>query len=155
MVVTSTTVLQRRDIPERTRSLSTLDRIDYSDVATIATTTEATPEDWTRAIVEHAAGSKAQLFWRMIGLRLDPPSAGHIGGWKIASTGDDWIVLETSSWYATVNAVCEVDGGRVSLALLARFDHPFARLACPPVTLVHRRGIPMLLHLAARHLAKA
>jgi hypothetical protein len=147
-----TTVLQRRDITERTRSLSTLGRIDYSDVATITTTVEATAEEWARAIVEGAAGAPAQVFWRAIGLRLEGPSAGHIGGWRIVSVGDDSIVCETSSFYATINAVCEVGDGGVSLALLARFDNVFARLACPLITLVHRRGIGLLLRKAVREL---
>lgn len=147
------TVLQRRDISDRTRSLSTLDRIDYVDVATIVTNVHATPERWARAVVEHAAGSSAQIFWRAIGLRLDSSQLEHVGGWRIAGQGANWIVLETASWYATVDAICEVEDGRVSLALLARYDHPFARVACPPITLLHRRGIPVLLRAASRHLA--
>jgi hypothetical protein len=148
----ATHILQRRDITDRTRSRSTLGEIDYSDVATIATNVEASPEQWARAIVEGAAGNAAQVFWRAIGLRLKGPSAGHIGGWRIASEGDDWIVCETSSFYATINAVCEVGDGGVSLTLLARFDHPVARLVCPPITLVHRRGIGLLLRKAVRNL---
>jgi hypothetical protein len=147
-----TTVLQRRDITERTRSLSTLGRIDYSDVATVTTTVEATPKEWARAIIEGAGGARAQVFWRAIGLRLEGPSTGHIGGWRIVSEGDDSIVCETSSFYATINAVCEVGNDGASLTLLARFDHPFARLACPPITLLHRRGIGLLLRKAVREL---
>lgn len=150
---TELTVLQRRDISDRTRSHSTLGRIDYADVATIATSVRATPDRWARAIVEHSAGRAAQVFWRAIGLRLDRSvPAGHIGGWTIAARGEDWLALETASWYAGVNAICEIDEGHVSLTLLARYDHPFARIACPPITLFHRRGIPFLLRIAAKHL---
>ncbi len=146
------TVRQRRDITEGTRSLSALGRIDYSDVATITTNVDASPEEWARAIIEGAAGAPAQVFWRAIGLRLEGTSDGHIGGWRIVSVSDDSIVCETSSFYATINAVCEVGEADVSLTLLARFDHPFARLACPPITLVHRRGIGSLLKKAVREL---
>jgi hypothetical protein len=146
-------VTQNRELTDRLRSLSTLRRIDYIDVATIATDVVASPETWARAIVEHVAGAGAQRFWRAIGLRLDHSTPGHVGGWKLAGVGDDWIVLETSSWYGTVNAIGEVGDGRVSLALLARWDHLFARLAFPPITLFHRRGIPLLLRAAARYLA--
>ena len=116
-------VLQRRDLAERMRTLSTLGRIDYSDVATVMTDVRAAPERWARAIIEHAAGTPAQVFWRAIGIRLEPASPSHIGGWRIVALGDDWIVLETASFYATANAVIEVAPGRVSIALLGRFDH--------------------------------
>ncbi|MEX0874293.1 MAG: hypothetical protein WD646_10090 [Actinomycetota bacterium] len=149
-----TTVLQHREISERTRSLSTLGRIDYSDVATIETSVQAAPETWARAIIEQTAGTGAQVFWHAIGLRLDRRSPRNIGGWTLVATGGDHIVLETSSFYATINAIGEVDQGRVSLALLARFDHPFARIACPPITLVHRRGIGLLLRGAAHRLGR-
>lgn len=147
-------VLQQRNISERIQTLSTLGRIDYSDVATITTDVSATPEEWARAIVEHAAGQFGQIFWRAIGIRLKPASEGHIGGWRIAAVDDDSIVLETAAFYAAINAVLEVGPDRVSLALLARYDHAFANLALPPVTLVHRRGIPKLLHAAVRHLGR-
>jgi len=148
------TVLQQREISGRTRARSTLGRIDYSDVATIATDVRATPIEWARAIVEHAAGATAQRFWRLIGLRLDHSQADHVGGWTIAGSGDDWIVLETRSWYASINAIAETDEHGVSLTLLARFDRPFARIACPPITLIHRRGIGTLLRSAARQLGE-
>ena len=148
------TVLQTREMAETTRSRSTLGRIDYVDVATIVTDVRATPERWARAVVEHAVGRAGQIFWRAIGLRLKSGKPGHIGGWRIASVDDDAIVLETASFYGTVNAICEVDDDRVSLALLIRHDHPFARIAVPPVTLFHRRGIPMLLRAAAKHIAR-
>jgi hypothetical protein len=147
------TIMQTREIAESTRSRSTLGRIDYVDVATIVTDVRATPERWARAIVEHAAGAPAQIFWRAIGLRLKSGEPGHIGGWKIAGVDDDGITAETAAFYGTVNAICEVRGDRVSLALAIRFDHWFARIAVPPVTLFHRRGIPMLLRAAAKHIA--
>ena len=146
-------VTQRRELTDELRSLSTLGKIDYGDIATIATRARATPARWARAVIEHAAGAPAQVFWRAIGLRLDH-SEHHIGGWKVAGEGDDWIVLETSSWYATVNAIGQLDDGHLSLALLARFDHPFARIACPPITFFHRRGIPHLLRAAVRHVER-
>jgi hypothetical protein len=149
-------VIQDRDLTDELRSVSTLGRIDYVDVATLKTSVRATPEAWARAVIEHAAGAPAQVFWRAIGVRLEPAgSPGCIGGWRIAARGDDWIVLETATWYATINAVGQLSERGVSLALLVRYDRPFARIAAPPITLFHRRGIAMLLRKAARHLAGA
>ena len=148
------TITQHRELTDDLAAISNLDRIDYIDVATLATAARASAEEWARAIVERAAGFPAEIFWRAIGLRMAwPPTRDTVGGWRIVGRGDDWIVGEAASRLFTANAVCRVDDGSVSLALLARYDRPLARLVAPPITAFHRAGIPLLLRAAEKHIA--
>lgn len=146
------TVIQDRELTDELDSLSTLGRVDYCDVATIVGEVPGGPEELARAVVEYSAGELGQVFWRSIGLRLDHSLPRHIGGWRVADAGANWIVLETASWYSAINAIGRVGTDGASVALLARFDHPFARLVCPAITFFHRLRIPALLRAAVRHL---
>src|SRR5256885_1617934 len=89
------------DLDDRTRSLSTLERFDYSDFFTAAARIASgkPPEDLARALVDDAVGLSGQLVWRvMLGLRLaSRRSPDHVAGWKIARRGDDWVTLEAAS----------------------------------------------------------
>ena len=69
-------------------------------------------------------------------------------GWKIAARGDNWIRLETASWFITAHAVVHVDDRHVSLALFIRYDRPVAALVWPPVSIMHRRAVPTMLRQA-------
>ncbi len=152
--MTIATVTQHRDLTDDLRRISKLERIDYVDTATIHTGVSASAEDWARAIVEHAAGFPAEIFWRAIGLRMVwPPTADTIGGWRIVDRGDTWISGEAASRLFTANAICQVADCAVSLALLARYDRPLARAIAPPITAFHRAGIPILLRRAEKHIA--
>jgi hypothetical protein len=143
------------NVPGDIRALDTLVRPDYMDCVTVTTgrATDASPEDWLRATLEDTRGGRsAPSFWRLLGLRLAPrPSPGHVQGWKIAAGGDDWIRMETSSWYMTAHAVLRLARrGEVSLALFIRFDRRIAAIVWPPVGVLHRRVVPSMLRQAAR-----
>jgi hypothetical protein len=112
-------------------------------------TPDRTPEHWARGLIEHAAASGGQIVWRTMGMRLGS-SPDHIGGWKVDGRGDDWIRLETASWYVTANAVLTIVDGTVSAAVFLRYDRPIARIVCPPIMFGHRRAMPALLRRAAR-----
>ena len=158
------TVVGLTDIPDAIRRLATLSRPDYVDLFTITTSgattsgattsgvTDRSAEEWARVALEGTpAGRSAPLLWRLLGLRLGPtPSPHHVQGWKIADRGDDWIRIETSSWFMTAQAVVHVDDGRVSLALFLRYDRAIAALIWPPVSVVHRRGVPVILRQAVK-----
>jgi hypothetical protein len=73
-----------------------------------------------------------------------------VQGWRVAERGDNWVRVETSSWYMTGHAVALVEGDEVSIGLLLRFDHPVAALIWLPVGALHRRGLPMMLNQAVR-----
>jgi hypothetical protein len=142
------------NIPEAIRCLDTLASPDYVDLFTATTggATEKSAEEWARAMLEDTpTGRSAPFLWRLLGLRLGPtPSPGCVQGWKIADRGEDWIRIETTSWFMTAHAVVQVDDGHVSLALFVRYDRPIAALIWPPVSVMHRRGVPVILRQALK-----
>jgi len=143
-----------KEAPERICELTTFADSDYVDVTTI-TTAEArkrSPEQWARAVMEQAPlGRRARMLWRPLGLRLGPSgSSDHVQGWRIAQRGDDWIRVETGSWYMTAQAVCLVDDEHVSLALFLRYDRPIAALVWAAVGIMHRRAVPVMVRQGLR-----
>jgi hypothetical protein len=148
------TVVGLRDIPEAIRSLDTFANPDYVDLYTVTTSraTEKSPEQWARAVLESTPlGHSARSVWRLLGLRLGPRhSADYVQGWKIADRGDNWMRLETASWYMSGHAVVRVHEGTVSVALSLRYDRPVAALVWLPVGVMHRRAVPAMLRQALR-----
>lgn len=139
------------NVPEAVRACSTLDRIDYADAVTVATEEiDATPEEWIRAVLEQTPiGRSAPRLWHALGLRLGPrPSPDHVQGWAIADRGADSIRVETTSWMMSGEAVVQVGGGNVSLALFLRYDSAVAPWIWRVVSIQHRRAVPVMLHEA-------
>jgi hypothetical protein len=149
------TVVGLDKVPDAIRIAADLPDADYADVVTAPKgAATATPEEWARAALEHTpTGRSAPSFWRTLGLRLGPrPSPDHIQGWRIGGRGEDWLRIETASRIMTAHAVVHVDASTVSLGLFVRFDHPSATVIWPPVGVMHRRVVPVMLHQALRHL---
>ena len=142
------------DIPDAIRRLNTLANPDYADVFTAVTGGAAgrSAEGWARAALEGTpTGRSAPFLWRLLGLRLGPtPSPDHVQGWRILDRGDDWITLEATSGLMTAHAVVKVDDGQVSVALFVRYDQPVAAVIWPPVSVMHRRAVPVMLRQALR-----
>jgi hypothetical protein len=142
------------NIPEAIRGHDTLASPDYVDLFTATTSgaRDKSAEQWARAMLEDTpSGRAAPGLWRSLGLRLGPtPSPDYVQGWKIADRGEDWIRIETASWFMTAHAVVHVDDRHVSLALFVRYDQPIAALIWPPVSAMHRRGVPVILHQALK-----
>lgn len=140
--------------PEAMRSLTTFASPDYVDVFTVTTSDapDRSPEEWARTVLENTPiGRSAPKLWRSIGLRLGPrPSPEHVQGWKIDGRGENWIRLEAAAWYITAHAVVRIDDGELSVALFIRHDRRIAALIRPPVSVLHRRGMPRLLRQAVR-----
>jgi hypothetical protein len=139
-------------------ALSTFAEPDHVDLFTVAApgARDHTPEAWARAVLEEAPVSQrnARRFWRLLGLRLGPPgSADHVQGWRIAARGDDWVRLETASWYMTAQAVVLVGAAQVSLSLSLRFDRPPAALVWRFVAGPHKRAVPVMLRQGAELMA--
>ena len=147
-------VVELGNVPETIRSLDTLASPDYVDLftATTSAATDKSPEEWTRALLEETpTGRSAPFLWGLLGVRLGPrPSPDYVEGWKIADRGDDWIRIEATSWFMTAHAVCHVEDGKVSVALFLRYDLPIAALLWPPVSVMHRRAVPVMLRQALR-----
>jgi len=151
---TQLAVVGLTNIPEAIRGLDTLANPDYADLFTATTSgaMDKSAEEWARAMLEDTpTGRSAPSLWRRLGLRLGPtPSPDCVQGWKIADRGEDWIRIETTSWFMTAHAVVQVDDRHVSLALFVRYDRPIAALIWPPVAVMHRRGVPVILHQALK-----
>jgi len=141
------------NVPDAIRCLSSLASPDYVDLFTAVTSGAAdkSAEQWARAALEDTpTGRSAPSLWRLLGLRLGPTSPDYVQGWKIADRGDDWIRIEATSWFMTAHAVVQVDDGQVSLALFIRYDQPIAAVIWPPVSVMHRRAVPVMLREARK-----
>jgi hypothetical protein len=143
------------EVPGAVRSLTTLADPDYVDLFTVQTATAAdrSAEEWARAVLEQAPVSRrnARMLWRLMGLRLGPRhSADHVQGWKIAARGDNWLRVETASWYVTAQAVCLVEESQVSMSLSLRYDRAVAALVWALVSGPHQRAVPVMLHQAVK-----
>ena len=147
-------IYQEHHIPDSTVALSTFERPDYVDVftATIPDASERSPERWARRVLEETPlGRSAPLLWRGLGLRLGPrPSPDYVQGWKVAARGEDWIRIETASWFASAEAVVRAAESLLSIALFVRYDRPIARVIWVPVSVLHRRAMPVLLGQALK-----
>ena len=146
------------DVPDSVRALTTLDEPDYVDLFTVATPRAAdrSAEEWARAVLEQTevARRNARKLWRLIGLRLGPPhSPDHVQGWKIAARGDNWLRVETASWYLTAQAVFLVEPGQVSLSLSLRYDRSVAAAVWAGVSGPHQRAVPVMLRQAVQLMA--
>ncbi|HEY8526284.1 MAG TPA: hypothetical protein VIL48_15035 [Acidimicrobiales bacterium] len=146
-------VVKVEEVPGSVGALTTLGEADHVDLFTAEApaATDASPEEWARAILERAPAARrnAHRLWRLLGLRLGPPgSPDHVQGWRIADRGDGWVRLETGSWYLTAQALCLVAEGRVSLSLAVRHDRRLARLVWAVVAGPHERAVPVMLHQA-------
>jgi hypothetical protein len=147
------TVVGLANVPPEIRVLDTFASPDYVDLYTARTSRagEKSPEEWARAIIEESPIGRhsARRLWRALGLRLAPPDTpGYVQGWKIAAAGDDWIRIETGSWYMSGHAVCRVEEDAVSIALFLRYDRPIAALVWALVGIGHRRAVPVMFHQA-------
>ena len=153
MSLDPSTVVGLDNVPEGIRPLGAMVSPDYVDLSTVTIgATDKSPEEWARAVLEETpTGRSAPSLWRALGLRLGPPnSPDYVQGWKIADRGDDWIRIQAASWLMTGHAVVQVDGGQLSVALFVRYDQPIAAFVWPPVSVMHRRAMPVLLRQALR-----
>jgi hypothetical protein len=140
--------------PELIRVLGGMDRPDYVDLFTAATSgaADGSPEQWSRSAIEDVAGLRGQIIWRgVLRLRLKSrPSNERVGGWEIGGGGEDWIRLEASSWFMRAHLVIRAHDGHLCAGTLIRYDHPVARLIWVPLSAIHRRLMPGLLKKSVR-----
>jgi Protein of unknown function (DUF2867) len=139
------------NVPESIRALSSLADIDYADLFTLPTATNATPERWARAMFGDVPTFAEQFIWRgLLGLRLNRErSPDNVAGWRIAERADDWIRLEAASWFLTCNLVVRAADGKVSLVTFLRYDRRLGHSLWPALSAVHRRLVPGVLTNAA------
>ncbi|MGD0609747.1 MAG: hypothetical protein ABSA53_40065 [Streptosporangiaceae bacterium] len=143
------------EVPRSVRALSSLPQPDYVDLFTLSTDTEATPEQWARAMFGDVPHAAEVLIWRgLLGLRLARGrSPATVAGWRIGGRGQDWIRLEAASWFLSGNLLVHTAEGRVSLGTFLHYDRRLARGWWPPLSAIHRRLVPGLLRQAATRVA--
>jgi hypothetical protein len=150
-----TTVERVHDVPATIRALATPH--DYVDLF-VAGTPQATltsPEQWARAAIEHANPVGTFLAWRAVcGLHLDDNAPEHIGGWRIADRGHDWIRLAAAGRFMSAQMVFHVDRGQVGFATFVRYDSLSGRLIWNAASVVHRRVAPDFLRGAVRRVER-
>ncbi|MFI0372095.1 hypothetical protein ACH35V_29900 [Actinomadura sp. 1N219] len=139
------------DVPRPVRALSSLSDIDYVDLFTLTTDRDAPPEQWARTMFGDTPTLAERFIWRvLLGLRLAKGrSPDTVAGWQITGRGENWIRLEAASRSLTGNLLVQAADGRVSLATFIRYDRLPGRLLWSPLSAVHRRLAPGLLHEAA------
>jgi hypothetical protein len=140
---TLSTVVGPTNIPGEIRRLTPLANLDYADMFTVTTSAakDKSPEEWARAGFEETPIARrfASVAWGILGLRLGPRhSPDYVHGWKIADRGEDWIRIETASWYMPTHLVLYRDDRQASLVLFVRYDRPIAKLIWPLFAPGHR-----------------
>jgi hypothetical protein len=145
-----------QNVPESVRALGSLPAIDYADLFTLSTPTEATPEGWARAMFGNVPGPAERLIWRgLLRLRLARGrSPATVAGWRIGGRGADWIRLEAASASLSCNLLVQTGEGRVSLATFLHYDRGLGRAVWTPLSAIHRRLVPGVLRAAAARAAR-
>jgi hypothetical protein len=138
-------------VPESMRALSSLSRVDYVDQFTLSVAVDATPERWARALFGDVPSAGEWFIWRgVLGLRLSPErSPWTIGGWRVNGRGENWIRLETASWFLTGNLIVRTTADAVSWATFLRYDRGIGHVVWPPLSAIHRRLVPGVLRAAS------
>jgi len=137
-------------LPQSVRALGSLPDIDYADYFTVRTDAQATPERWARVMFGDAPNAGELLIWRVVlGLRLRRgPSPDTVAGWRIGGRGEDWIRLESASWFLSANLIVQAVGDRVSLTTFIHYDRWLAHLTWPSLSAIHRALVPGVLRKA-------
>jgi hypothetical protein len=153
----TSTVRWQRGVPGAIRALGALADADYADIvtATIDRKPNRTPDELVQAALK---GVPRGLLFLMpfvqrvfLGFRLKlRPAPDRLLGWKIADRAENWIRIETASWFMTAHVVMHADEEQMSLASFIRYDRWLATLVWPLVSLIHRQAALTLVRSAVR-----
>lgn len=138
-------------VPADVRALSSLSHLDYADHFTLAADAQGSAEQWARAMFGNAPSARQRVIWRgLLGLRLSRGrSRFTVAGWRIGGRDDDWIRLESASWFLSGNLLVQATDRSVSLSTFLRYDRRLAQIVWPPLSAVHRRLVPGILRAAS------
>jgi hypothetical protein len=129
-------------VPTSVASADLLDRVDYADALTAASTARRTPEQWGRLAMEGAHPALRVVVrgaHRLLLLRLAPTgSPDHIWGWTVLERDPERFVLGVEGPLLTPRLVVTTVSGEVTVSTLIRFDHPVATAVWAVVSPVHR-----------------
>ena len=139
-------------LPQATRALSRLPRVDYADAFRLSTgrATERSGEGWARAMLEDAPATTRQALrdgWRALGLRLgavDDPA--RVLGWPVRDSAPDHAVLAAESRLGMrAELVFRCEPGALRFSTLVTLRNPLARLVWAAIARKHRRFVRHLL----------
>jgi hypothetical protein len=137
------------NVPESARALSSLADANYADYFALTTdsSTDATPEQWARAMFGDVPDVGERFIWRgLLGLRLSPGrSPDTVAGWRIGERGNGWIRLEAASWLLSANLVVQAVDRQISLGTFIRYERRLGGRVWRPLSRVHRLLAPRVL----------
>ncbi len=142
---------------DHARAAGALANPDYAAAWEVLATNGDTrsPEQWARATFEQAPTALRSFVvagWvAALGLRLGPrPSPDHILGWPIVSAASDTLVMGVHSvLLGAAQIVVQVDGSRILLTSLVRYEKLLARPLWSLAQPIHHLVVPYLLGSAA------
>ena len=146
-------------VPASARALSTLAHIDYEDafIVDVGDPRARSGERWARAIFDEAPNSlRLRLWsaWRMLGLRLAPPtSLQHVLGWSIRRKTTELVLLGADS---LIGMPAELLVQRQPDSLLfdtfVQQSNPIAQAIWAATRPTHERTLPSVLNHFTRRL---
>jgi hypothetical protein len=153
----STPVLNEVPLPARLRADTGLDRIDYSDahlVEAVAASSEISPEQWAREVLECAPSALRRMLppgWFLLGLRQGSSrSSQHVLGWPIRENTAERIVLTSQSRLGMpAELVFAREGDAWLFATLVQHDNAVMSTLWRAIAKSHRRIVRYLLRSAA------
>jgi hypothetical protein len=136
-------------------SLAGLDPVDYSEAFTFATDAVRRPEEWARLILEGAPlAQRIQMrgIWTALGIRLAMPGTrGQVLGWRIGHNDPAAVVLGVRAGIGlTARIVVHAEPGRVTHAMVVRYDRAIARRVWARLAPKHRAFLGGLLLRASQ-----
>ncbi|MEU8814562.1 hypothetical protein [Actinoplanes sp. NPDC048796] len=143
------------EVSAETVVLAGLEPVDYREGFGFPTGESLSAEAWARRILEGASrGDRAKMLaaWRFLGVGLAPLKApGQVLGWRIRRSDPEAIVLAVRAT-AGVSArlVLRAEPGRVTHAMLVRYDSGLGRRVWTRFAPAHRRFYVRLLDRARR-----
>ncbi|SNY31454.1 hypothetical protein [Paractinoplanes atraurantiacus] len=136
-------------------ALAGLEPVHYREGFGFTTRERLSAEAWARRILEGSSWSqraKMLAAWRLLGVGLAPLKApGQVLGWRIQRSDPEVVVLAVrAAAGCSVRLVLRAEPGRVTHAMLVRYDTVLGRLVWTRFAPAHRRFYVDLLDRARR-----
>ncbi|ARF75945.1 hypothetical protein B7C62_29515 [Kitasatospora albolonga] len=145
-----TSTVYRHRLPEVLCATTELPSVQYADRFALATgaVEGTTAEAWARALFGDVPDLGERIVWQgVLGLRLASGRApGTLAGWRVVAQDERVIRLWAQSWFIACELVVERGDAEVSLTTLMHYRRRLGRTVWTPVSAVHRRLAPGLLH---------
>jgi hypothetical protein len=145
-------------VPQSSRALSTLARIDYADafIVDVGSTKDEDAEHWAREILEGAPlTARSQLLsgWSAIGLKVRTSSGRSVLGWEVRHSTPDHVLLGANSRIGMPGELLfKKDCGAILFSTFVQQNNLVARAVWAVTEPVHVRTVHDLMARASRRL---